>query len=81
MAGKRYKYFRSCRPAIKISAVVHSYARPHIPSILQMRFYLNARALHVAGVNVVGAAVLAATPQKLSENYQLKQVTDEGVWD
>ena len=40
-----------------------------------------ARALHVAGANVVGAAVLAATPQKLSENYQLKQVTDEGVWD
>jgi predicted amidophosphoribosyltransferase len=40
-----------------------------------------ARALHVAGANVVGAAVLAATPQKLSENYQLKQVTDEGLWD
>lgn len=41
----------------------------------------SARALQVAGANVVGAAVLAATPQKLSENYQLKQVTDEGVWD
>jgi predicted amidophosphoribosyltransferase len=41
----------------------------------------SARALHVAGANVVGAPVLAATPQKLSENYQLKQVTDEGVWD
>lgn len=41
----------------------------------------SARALHAAGANVVGVAVLAATPQKLSENYQLKQVTDEGVWD
>jgi ComF family protein len=41
----------------------------------------SARALQAAGANVVGAAVLAATPQKLSENYQLKQVTDEGVWD
>jgi predicted amidophosphoribosyltransferase len=41
----------------------------------------SARALHVAGANVVAAAALAATPQKLTENYQLKQVTDEGVWD
>jgi hypothetical protein len=30
---------------------------------------------------VVGAAVLAARPKKLSENYQFKQVTTEDVWD
>jgi ComF family protein len=41
----------------------------------------SARALQVAGARVVGAAVLAARPKKLSENYQFKQVTTEDVWD